>query len=213
MDALEGYSPCVELLSEDAGLLKVVSHNAGDPDGPFSAKYWKEIREAGIHIVLLQDHKQRPLTRKAGNAKAAQYLGRGAKGVWCTGTRDVQGNYIGGTAVLVGPKMAPLVVGEFKDEWKLGRFCGVRIRGAGQKAVTFVSTYNAPPSGNDGSMWQKQVKVLNVSKAADVATRHWEHMGAKMTEAAVRGDEVIVGGDTNTLISTKPDSGQRASGS
>ena len=112
----------------------------------------------------------------------------------------------------MGPKMAPLVVGEFKDEWKLGRFCGVRIRGAGQKAVTFVSTYNTPPSGNDGSMWQKQVKVLNVSKAADVATRHWEHMGAKMTEAAVRGDEVIVGGDTNTLISTKPDSGQRASG-
>ena len=29
MDALEGYSPCVELLSDDAGLLKVVSHNAG----------------------------------------------------------------------------------------------------------------------------------------------------------------------------------------
>jgi len=191
--------------TEDTEHVRFMSHNAGKPVGTLQMRYWDTRRRQHPQVVCLQDHRKGKLTKSMGNRLAANALGAGSKGVWVPGNLDAGGSWIGGTAVLVGPELAPRIKRVFLDESGLGRFCGVELRGQGGMTHTVLSTYNAPVSTAPGSMWLKQQRTLK--SAPD--EMHWADLAKLLLQLRAAGSTYVVMGDMNTLWSADKQDGQR----
>ena len=118
------------------------------------------------------------------------------------------GKYMGGTAVILAPHLAARVQKTHMDPQHLGRFTGVTLRGTRTDSITIFSTYNAPPSSNVGSMWNRQWQALKVGKQ-QVAQHHWDTLELEVREAQAAGCKVMICGDMNTVWSLEERHRQR----